>query len=148
MSAIAQFSIPGEPIAWARAGRGRGGISYTPARQRGYGEVIRFAALEAMHGAAPAEGALRLIVSVRLPIPASWSKKKQADAALGRERPAKKPDWDNAGKIVSDALNGIVYRDDAQIVEASVSKHYDISPRLDVLVARIPASTLNERVGL
>lgn len=130
---IAQFSIPGTPVAWARASRGKG-FTFTPAKQRNYGEIVRFAALESMCGKIPAEGALKLIVSVRLAIPASWSKRKQEEAAIGLIRPAKKPDWDNAGKIISDALNGIVYRDDAQIVEATVTKHYDLCPRVDVLV--------------
>lgn len=137
---IAQFSIPGTPVAWARAGKGRGGISFTPAKQRNYGEIVRFAAHEAMHGKQPTEGALTLTISVRLPIPASWSKSKQEQAAVGLIRPAKKPDWDNAGKIISDAMNGIVYRDDAQIVEARVSKHYDICPRVDVLVTPIASA--------
>lgn len=144
---IAQFSIPGMPVAWARAGKARGGFSYTPAKQRNYGEIVRFAASAAMAGRAPAEGEVELIVSVRLPIPASWSRKKQAEAAVGRIRPGKKPDWDNAGKIISDAMNGIVYRDDAQIVEARISKHYDTHPRVDVLVVPVRASSLAEALA-
>ena len=142
---IAQFSIPGTPVAWARAGKARGGFSYTPAKQRNYGEIVRFAASEAMAGRAPVEGPVGLFVRLSLPIPASWSNKKQAEAATGNIRPAKKPDWDNAGKIISDALNGIVYRDDAQIVEARVSKHFDLTPRVDVIVTAIPMPTLRER---
>lgn len=42
----------------------------------------------------------------------------------GQLYPTKKPDWDNVGKIICDALNGIAYRDDAQIVFAAVSKSY------------------------
>lgn len=140
---IAQFSIPGAPVAWARAGKS-GRFSYTPAPQRHYGEIVRFAASEAMRGAPPAEGALALTIVFRLPIPASWSQRKRAAAATGGIRPAKKPDWDNAGKIISDALNGIVYVDDAQIVEARISKFYDISPRVDVLVTALPAPSLTE----
>lgn len=34
----------------------------------------------------------------------------------------KKPDWDNVGKLVGDALNGVAYIDDAQIDDARVQK--------------------------
>ena len=38
--------------------------------------------------------------------------------------PTSKPDWDNEGKLVCDALNGIVWRDDAQIVDGRVRKRF------------------------
>lgn len=52
----------------------------------------------------------------------------------GAERPITKPDWDNVGKIVSDALNGIAYRDDSQIVDARVVKRYSDNPMVKVSV--------------
>ena len=33
-----------------------------------------------------------------------------------------KPDWDNIGKLVSDALNGLAWKDDSQVVKADISK--------------------------
>lgn len=47
---------------------------------------------------------------------------------------AKRPDLDNLFKIVADALNGVAYQDDAQIVEAHLLKMYDDSDGLWVLV--------------
>jgi Holliday junction resolvase RusA-like endonuclease len=38
--------------------------------------------------------------------------------------PTKKPDWDNLGKLVADALNKYAYHDDAQIVVATVRKRW------------------------
>jgi Holliday junction resolvase RusA-like endonuclease len=38
--------------------------------------------------------------------------------------PTGKPDWDNIGKLVCDSLNGILWRDDAVIVDGSTSKRY------------------------
>lgn len=35
----------------------------------------------------------------------------------------KKPDWDNLGKTVTDALNEVAYADDAQVIAAHVYKH-------------------------
>lgn len=35
-----------------------------------------------------------------------------------------KPDWDNIGKLVCDALNRVAYRDDSQIDSGTVRKRY------------------------
>ena len=46
--------------------------------------------------------------------------------------------FDNIGKIICDALNGIAYRDDAQIVDALVRKFYSDTPRVIVEISDIP----------
>jgi Holliday junction resolvase RusA-like endonuclease len=38
--------------------------------------------------------------------------------------PTKKPDADNIAKVILDALNGIAYRDDTQVVDLTVSMRY------------------------
>lgn len=38
--------------------------------------------------------------------------------------PTKKPDCDNVAKMICDALNGLAYKDDAQIVNLNVLKAY------------------------
>lgn len=52
-------------------------------------------------------------------------------------RPTVKPDWDNVGKIVTDALNGVAYDDDKQITSAAVIKAYAIDgmPRIRVYLS-------------
>lgn len=35
-----------------------------------------------------------------------------------------KPDWDNIGKIVSDAFNKLLWKDDAQVADSRVVKRY------------------------
>ena len=47
--------------------------------------------------------------------PPSWSAKKKAKAIAGVLRHAIKPDLDNLVKLVEDAMNDIVYRDDSLI---------------------------------
>ena len=44
-------------------------------------------------------------------------------------RPTVKPDWDNIGKLISDALNGVAYADDKDIVFGAVQKAYSSKPR-------------------
>lgn len=49
----------------------------------------------------------------------------------------KTPDWDNCGKTVSDALNGIAYHDDSQVIAAHVYKHdmdKDVSEHMSVRI--------------
>jgi Holliday junction resolvase RusA-like endonuclease len=67
-------------------------------------------------------------------IPASWSKKKHGAAIRGEIRPGKRPDIDNLYKLVADSFNGIVYRDDALIVEVRARKIYGVQPKLLVTV--------------
>jgi Holliday junction resolvase RusA-like endonuclease len=92
-----------------------------------------------MAGRPPLEDALRVSVLAYFGIPASWSAKKRAAALAGLVRPTKRPDWENVAKML-DALNGVVWRDDAQVVSGLIEKHYSDRPRLRVEVAREAAS--------
>ena len=38
--------------------------------------------------------------------------------------PTKKPDADNIAKVVCDALNGLAYKDDAQVIDLTVHKRF------------------------
>ena len=124
---ITHFIIPGTPVPWARA-RTNGKRFFTDPKVRAYKDAIALHAKAA--GCKPRKGPCTLIITAFLPIPASWSKKKQ-EAALNH---SSKPDWDNLGKIVSDALNEIAYEDDSQVYWASVKKVYAKNPRLEVTV--------------
>jgi Holliday junction resolvase RusA-like endonuclease len=66
-------------------------------------------------------------------VPQSWSAKKRAAALAGAIRPAKRPDLDNIAKML-DALNEVVWRDDAQVVSGLIEKLYSDRPRLRVEV--------------
>ena len=87
-----------------------------------------------MEGRAPLEGPLSASMVVQLPVPASWSRKKRADALAGIIRPTSKPDADNYAKAALDAFNQIVFVDDSQVVDLSVRKIYAETPRLVVTV--------------
>jgi Holliday junction resolvase RusA-like endonuclease len=77
-------------------------------------------------------------MEARLPVPKSWSQKKQAAALCGSLLPTSKPDGDNYAKML-DALNHIAWIDDAQIVDLRVRKFYSARPgmRIEVCVADI-----------
>ena len=50
----------------------------------------------------------------------------------GELEPTKKPDCDNIAKVILDALNGVAYHDDSQVVELVVHKHYAETTRVNV----------------
>lgn len=66
--------------------------------------------------------AVKMVIDV-MPA-ASWSKKKRDAALSGALQATGKPDVDNASKLALDALNGIVWRDDAQVCDLHVSRRY------------------------
>ena len=70
------------------------------------------------------EGPIRAMIMAYYEIPKSYSKKRIQGIKEGKEYPCKKPDSDNIAKIVLDSLNGIAYKDDAQIIELVVYKRY------------------------
>jgi Holliday junction resolvase RusA-like endonuclease len=124
--------LAGTPVAKGRPKFGNG-HAYTPRRTRNFETDLAWAAKVAMHGHPPIEGALKVEVLAAFPVPASWSKIKQARALAGILRPTGRPDIDNVLKA-ADALNGIVWRDDAQIVTAQITKRYSDNPRLRIEV--------------
>jgi Holliday junction resolvase RusA-like endonuclease len=67
-------------------------------------------------------------------IPKSWTKKKQEQALLGIVKPTNKPDCSNYLKGIEDALNGIAYIDDSQIVLVHVTKQYALEPRAEIRI--------------
>jgi len=89
----------------------------------------------AMRGRGPMDGALALDLRAVFEIPASWSQRKKDRALLGEIRPTVKPDMDNIIKGICDAMNKIVYGDDAQIVDYSgCKKVYGLQPLVVVTV--------------
>ena len=73
-------------------------------------------------------------------IPKSWSKKKKALAAVGKIRPTSRPDLKNYIWGIEDALNGIVWKDDGQVVSfgRSEKRYTDGIPRIEVEIEFLP----------
>jgi len=133
---VLAFTVPGEPQGKGRAKFG-GGRTYTPAKTVSYEGLIALAAQDAMAGRPLMDGPLSMVVEAFMSVPASDSAKKRAAKLAGEIRPTKVPDYDNIAKAVSDACNGIAYRDDAQIVSAIVRKHYGETPGVRVTIQPI-----------
>ena len=103
--------------------------NYLPAQSAREQSVIRKIAYDAMNGRAPLLGPIDLRIVAYMPIPASWSNKKQATALNDKIRPTGRPDWENLAKML-DGLNGVVWRDDSQITDPrGPYKRYSNRPR-------------------
>lgn len=114
------FHVPGKPQGKGRArsftmANGKTG-HYTPEKTRSYEGMIRTLGMQAMHNALPTEQPVALTLTIVMPIPSSWPTWKRELAEAGQVLPTTKPDADNCEKAVKDALNGVCWRDDAQVV--------------------------------
>lgn len=129
------FFVPGQPVGKGRPRIGKVGQHarmFTPAKTANYEDTVRYAAHQAMGGGLPLFGPVRVRLDIRLQIPASWSGVKQRRAAAGGELPTTKPDIDNVEKAIFDACNGILWRDDVQVVEVTKRKRYSLQPGVSV----------------
>jgi Holliday junction resolvase RusA-like endonuclease len=125
------IELAGEPVGKGRARFVRStGRAFTPQHTRRYESHLRLAAQEAMACRPLLDGPLEMTIRVFIPIPASWSGKQRDLARRGLRMPTGRPDYDNYGKLASDALNAVVFRDDAQVVDCFISKRYSDRPAL------------------
>ncbi len=131
------FVIPGDPMAKQRPRVTRKGIAYTPSQTVNYETLVKQMFYTTYPDHVPGTGPIKTVISAYFPIPSSWSTKKQQAALMGNMRPTGKKDWDNIGKIVTDALNRIAYMDDGQIVDGRVCKHYTDVPRVEVYIEEL-----------
>ncbi|WP_339309750.1 RusA family crossover junction endodeoxyribonuclease [Paenibacillus sp. FSL k6-2145] len=130
------FTVYGEPVAQGRPRAStQGGFvrMYDPEKSKGYKDYVRLAAAEHAPNAL-LEGPLGMMLTVYRSIPKSFSKKKAAQAESGEIRPVSKPDVDNYLKGVKDALKGVIWKDDSQVVEVFAQKRYSARPRIEVKI--------------
>ena len=137
-SAPITIIVAGPPVAKGRPRMGTTAngrlVVYTPAKTRKYEAHARMAAQEAMGDRAPIEGPVWVSIIAWLPIPQSWSGKRQRMAEHGQITPTTRPDADNHLKAALDACNGIVFGDDKQVIDARIVKAYGRAPRLEIRV--------------
>ena len=127
-----EFEIPGEPTAKGRPKLSRYG-TYTPIKTKEYEEYIKACFCQYYNGE-PLEGSLEVSLTFRRRIQKSGSKTVKAAKRTGKLLPVVKPDLDNYIKAVLDALNGLAYKDDAQICFIQAAKVYSDSPGVHVVI--------------
>ena len=124
------FVIPGEPVPKGRPRFTKSGHVYTPKRTKDYEDYIQY-----LYKGKELQGEIEAEIKVYLQIPKSASKTRK-DKLL-TERPTKKPDLDNLAKTILDALNGLAYKDDSQVVSLLIEKYWSDNPRVEVKLKEI-----------
>ena len=115
--ACVSFDVFGKVRGKGRPRFTRGGRPYTPKATRDYERAIR-EAFENANGRPPEpfSGPIAVCIMTYRQLPNS------APKSVISEQDTHKPDIDNVAKIVLDALNGVAWKDDAQVVSLTVSK--------------------------
>lgn len=111
------FNVWGKVRGKGRPRFTRGGHAYTPKGTRDYERAIR-EAYENAHRKPrePFSGPIAVSIMTYRQLPKSTPK------SVYSEPDTHKPDIDNVAKIVLDALNGVAWEDDAQVVSLTISK--------------------------
>jgi Holliday junction resolvase RusA-like endonuclease len=124
-----KFTIPGPPVGKARPRVTRWG-AHTEEKTVLYENLVKLSYQEQC--GEYTEKPLKVYIEVYYDIPKSTPKKNIMPMLDKLIRPCKKPDCDNIAKIILDALNGIAYKDDTQVVKLTVAKYY--SEKAEVMV--------------
>jgi Holliday junction resolvase RusA-like endonuclease len=133
------FVVPGEPVAQPRVKAvNQGGFTrvYTPATAKPYKDAVRMVAMGHWR-IPPCNGPVSVHINFLFPRPKSKTWKRRAMPRLPH---AKKPDLDNLAKAVLDALNGLVFSDDSQVVHLVLRKSYvagDEEPHTVIVIKEV-----------
>lgn len=127
-----KYIIEGEAVSKGRPRFTRAGHTYTPKRTRDYEKLVRDS-LE-LQKAELMEEPLLMKVDIYKGYLKSWTIKQREQAESGELQPFRRPDVDNYVKSILDAADGVLYKDDAQIIRLEVEKHYDKEPRVEITI--------------
>jgi Holliday junction resolvase RusA-like endonuclease len=121
---MTHFEVMGMPQGKARARTGKG-FSYTPEKTVLYENLVKHSFLAAKEKQTYFDKEpLAMTIFAYFPIPKSMTKKDREKVRRNELFPTKKPDADNVAKVICDALNGVAYHDDTQIISLEVKKAY------------------------
>ena len=117
------FTIPGPAVPKGRPRVTRTGHAYTPQRTKAYAEKVQWVA-KAFAPKTPLSGP----VSVRI-------------VEYRKGTPEARPDIDNVLKNLLDAMNGLIWQDDSQVVQLFAEKRHDKkAPRVEVEVKEVESA--------
>jgi Holliday junction resolvase RusA-like endonuclease len=132
---VIQFSVPGKPQPWRRSrtnGKRHFTDAATVANQKAWAWYAKVA------GARPVASPLRVMIVARFTPPKRASKADRARMLANYTHPIARPDADNIAKNL-DALNGVAFVDDSQIVSLNVAKIYALEAGVDVTIVELSA---------
>jgi len=112
----------------------KSGNIFTPNKTKGYESWV-MSCYRYSSGGEMLTGDITAIIEAFYKIPASVkSEVKREQMRRGIINPAITPDVDNIAKIILDALNGIAYADDKQVIDLRVIKRYADEPFVKIIL--------------
>lgn len=129
------FDVLTSPVTWKRARRNKGQY-FTDKKQAAYQKTV---ANEAMaSGVKLLNGPVSASIVFHLPIPLSRQKgrNKLVPGSWAHDCPK---DADNLAKGVMDALNGVAFEDDRQVVSLSSIKVWSLEARAHITLSKLDA---------
>lgn len=130
------FKVDGVPQGKGRPRFTKSGNTYTPEATKRYEAKVRFC-YRGYCKNKKLDGALKMQILACFEPPKSTSKKLRMQMLSGEVRPTKKPDIDNIVKVIMDALNGVAYDDDKQIIQIEANKKYAEHSAVYIEIERI-----------
>lgn len=131
------LEVSGNPVPWKRIGINRrtGGVYDQQPKEREYyrWQLSSQFKDEPLSIGTPVE--IKLLF--HMPIPKSIKGRMRKDMISSYVYHTKKPDIDNLTKLILDAMTGIVYTDDSQIVKLSACKRYAQKPGITIGVCPV-----------
>lgn len=129
MTAELTYTLEGRPTSWKRT-EGKGRVRFTGPAMRAAKAAHAYAALAARQAWA---------VKHRRPWPLAGAFVVDVQAYMPHR--GSLPDWDNLGKLVSDAVQGVLFTDDVQVEDGRVRRFIDRDrPRCEVRVRLMEAA--------
>lgn len=122
------FEVPGKVRGKGRPRFMRNGHTYTDKNTVAYEKAIKNAYLRLSRYISLKS--IRISIYVCFAPNKSDSKRNRAIKLSNEQAPKKKPDIDNVIKVVLDALNNVAYKDDTQVNEVHVERHFSSDEKL------------------
>ena len=106
---------------------------YDPPKVKNFKSLLRSLA-SSQYSRPPMLGPLSVSLTFYRPVQSSISKTERERRLSNESKPVVKPDTDNYIKSTLDALNGVLWHDDSQIVKIEAEKKYSDHPKITVSV--------------
>ena len=141
------FKIEGKPVPQGRpraVRMGAGVRMYDPPKSKVYKQMVsaKVRSYMKINGIEMLEDPLIVHLNFYFKPPKSYTKKKLKLIEEGKLHYTKLPDADNLAKSILDSCNKLLFKDDAQIVSLTSSKHYGKEDYVDVKVEVIKSGDI------